>query len=164
MGKKWEVQKPSGILKKDNKVVKKDDLDGWAEYYIYLTSMGEDPNDLPQENDNVPFLADIIFHVQREFAEELMKAESVKLTMLKGKLLTATKECAMNPSKENKELLTVLDKAYSNISKNVDTEQIINIEFYDKLPKDFWEVKEPEHPMTDEEKELWAKLRDEAQA
>ena len=156
----YELKTVAGVsaLYKNKKQVKKTDIKSFAEYGIQLIKEGKNFNQIPPESDNVPMLADIIIYIDEHLAEKKSEAENIRLAIVKENLHQCTQDFMRDPSSENEKRIKEIRASYASFLNhaNLDTSVVIN--FHKNVPDGFYDRVEPEHPLTQEEIDKWAKF------
>ena len=131
------------------KPVKKTDLDSFAKYAIYQIENGESINNIfPMENENVPRLADIRFHIDENYKEEFARAGAARHSYLQEQLYKLANDFNKNKTKDNLDAMSAVEKVYTSLAKHHEQERPFNITFTQIFPDDFWNEVCPIEPET----------------
>ena len=147
--------KPAGggvfQLLKNKKPVKKTALKEFARYGLTLIRQGKSLADIPTESNEIPSLADIITTIDKNFAKEKSEAEDIRLAVTKEKIHQAVEEFRINPCKENESKVKYLNDSYGKFLQHAESDSTIVLENYRLLDEDFYDVVQPDNPLTEED-------------
>ena len=143
---KFTISKLDDSLVVDGKKVSKENLEIWAKYALTIVREGGSISELPQEGENAPSLADIIYYINENMGEEKAKAESLRLAVVKERLHAEVERFRKNPSPDNEKVVTKLDAAYKNFLAHSNMDASVFIQFHKLVEDSFWEEVQPAYP------------------
>lgn len=127
-------------------------------YVIEEVSKGKSLVEIvPLESEAFPLLSDILSEIDSSelLSEKYAKAERVRLTITREKLLKYADLYKNNPSTDNRDVFTALEKTYTSLKKGQEESGTVILKFNQILPDSFWDEREvvtPENPREGETK------------